>query len=57
MVADIKELYEWKKELGVGQFGVVHKAVNKKLGTKCAMKVIHKKKVEKQDPMFAQLMR
>ena len=57
MVDNIKDLYEWKQELGVGQFGVVHKAINKKFGTKCAMKVIHKKKVEKQDPMFAQLMR
>ena len=56
-VDNIKEIYEWEKELGAGAFGTVHEATHKQMGTKIAMKVMHKKKVHSMDSVFATLMR
>ena len=54
---NITDTYEWEKELGAGAFGTVHEARHKQMGTKVAMKVIHKSKIQKMDSVFATLMR
>ena len=48
-VDNIKDTYEWEKELGAGAFGTVHEATHKQMGTRIAMKVIPKKKIHKMD--------
>jgi calcium-dependent protein kinase len=42
VVSDIAELFELQDFIGEGQFGAVNKAVMKKSGTACALKVIKK---------------
>ena len=44
-VSNIRKIYQWKKELGAGQFGSVHEAVHLLSESRCAIKVIHKSKV------------
>jgi serine/threonine protein kinase len=44
---DINELYSFGKKLGAGQFGTVFEGFNIKSETKCAIKVIEKKKAQK----------
>ena len=51
-------MYEWEKEVGSGAFGKVYEARHKQLGTKCAMKVMHKKTIEDtMDAVFTTLIR
>ena len=56
VIEDVKEYYDWKKELGVGTFGTVHEAIAKKIGGKCAVKVIHKSKVA-EDKVWEELLK
>lgn len=41
--------YDLKEKLGKGQFAIVYKAVHKKTGTKCAVKVMIKSQLTKED--------
>ena len=44
-VNNVKEVYNFEKELGAGQFGKVYKARNILTEMPCAIKVISKRKV------------
>ena len=45
-VLNMTEIYEWKKELGKGQFGTVNEAMHKKAQLPVAIKTIKKSLIE-----------
>jgi serine/threonine protein kinase len=55
-IDNINQKYTFKKELGSGAFGTVFSAVHKKAETLVAIKVIHKKDVQK-GAVYEKLMR
>lgn len=55
-IDNIKTVYEWKKELGRGCFGVVFEAYHIKARTPVAIKVVNKSKVSAA-PIYEKLMR
>ena len=56
VIEDVNEYYEMKKVLGVGTFGTVHEARSKKIGGKCAVKVVQKSKIA-EDKVWEELLK
>ena len=48
-VDDIREIFKFRKELGSGSFGTVHKGVYIKTNTPVAIKIINKKKLDEKN--------
>ena len=53
-VEDIKEIFKFRKELGSGSFGTVHKGLYIKTKTPVAIKIINKKKLDEKNSKILQ---